>query len=160
MILPVPGAWAGDNCQAFRAIIRGTYPTPVQLREGDVWGGEIWASLGGQELLFGQFAGNDGTESGHGMMVSVRGGSYKYDFGANGSFTTEVHAVGTFPPGKIMFGYYMGAAKIAQGTGRFQSASGNIQVAGPFIGWTFDGVNFEARWNAEISGTVCNVSAP
>lgn len=160
LVLPVPSAWAGDNCQAFRALLRGAYPTPVHLRDGDTFGGGIWASLGGQELLFGQFAGNDGTETDHGMMILAKGGSYKYDFGANGTFTTEITtAVGTFPPGKIGIGYYMGTAKIARGTGRFQSASGNIQVTGPFLGW-FEGENLEVLWNAELSGTICNVSAP
>jgi hypothetical protein len=133
----------------------------VHLRDGDVWGGEIWASLGGQELLFGQFAGNDGTDSWHGMTGMGKGGSYKYDFGAAGSFTTEVtNAVWPMPPSKILFGNYQGAAKIVQGTGRFQSASGNILLAGPFLVWTFDGLNFEGRFNAEISGNVCNVTAP
>ena len=54
-------------------------------------------------------------------------------------------------------GDYKGAAKIVQGTGRFENASGNLDWAGPFIVWSPDGENFYGRFNPDIRGNICGV---
>ena len=79
----------------------------------------------------------------------------------NDSFTYEVsNAVWGFRPGKGGLGNYQGnTAAIVGGTGRFASASGNLNVAGPFLVWPDDNSLFgvSGRWNGEISGSLCGV---
>jgi hypothetical protein len=121
----------------------------------DTWGGPVYASLGG-EFLLGYMGGNDGDIAGHGVIGQARGGVYKVCFGdCTDSFTYEVsNAVFPFPPGKVGVGYYKGnTAKIVKGTGRFELASGNLNVTAPFIVWEGGG-----RGSGEISGAICGVA--
>ncbi len=157
-LLPMlgPPAQAQQACTELRALGQATLPTPHPLLPTDVWGGDVYGNLGGQ-FVTGIFSGNDGNTMGHGVTNQGRDGSYTFVFGPD-SFTIEVpHAAWPFPPGKGGLGYYRGAAKIVQGTGRFQNASGNLNWSGPFIVWTFDGENFHGRFNAEIRGNICGV---
>jgi hypothetical protein len=102
--------------------------------------------------------------SGHGTIGMGKDTIYKACFGQIGdcthSFTYEAkNAVWQYQPGKVGMGYYQAnSAKIVQGTGRFQNASGNLNVAGPFIVWTPDNGNtWLGRWNAEIKGHICGI---
>jgi hypothetical protein len=150
-----PRAQAQPACTEFRAIGQATLPTPHPLLPTDTWGGDVYGSLGG-EFLSGIFSGNDGNQSWQGAGGTGKNGSYTFVFGSD-SFTMEVHAAFGFPPGKVGLGDYKGAAKIVQGTGRFENASGNLQWAGPFIVWSPDGENFYGRFNPDIRGNICGV---
>ena len=161
-LMPAVGlrAQAQGGCTPFEAIVQGIYPSPLPLVSADdSWGGPIYASLGG-EFLAGNMSGKE-EGSGHGTTGKGTGTTYKVCFGdCTHSFTYEaVNAVWPVQPGKVGMGYYQAnSAKIVQGTGRFQYASGNLNVAGPFIVWTPDnGTTWLGRWNAEIKGHICGV---
>ena len=159
-LLPALGqrAQAQQACTPFRAVGHAALPTPHPLSPDDTWGGDVYASLGG-EFLSGIFSGNDGDTAGHGMTGMGTNGSYTFVFGTD-SFTMEVgHAAWPFPPGKVGLLDYRGQAKIVEGsgTGRFLYASGNLQWAGPAIVWSPDGENFYGRFNPEITGSICGV---
>jgi hypothetical protein len=164
-----PRAQAQQGCMEIRAINQATLPTSYQIAPDDVWGGPVYASLGG-EILIGGMSGNDGDESQHG----ARGGRFRVDlcpappFGppifpltCHDTFTYEVaNSVFGFVPGKVGLGAYKGnTAKIISGTGRFSGASGNLNVAGPYILWSDSASPFfvSGRWDGEISGNVCGV---
>ncbi len=157
-LLPAVGSrvQAQSACMEFRAVGQAILPTPHPLKPDDVWGGDAYGTLGGQ-FITGIFSGNDGIGNEHGVPGMGRDGLYTFVFGTD-SFTMVVHhATWPFPPGKVGLGYYRGTAKIMQGTGRFQNASGNLDWAGPFIVWTPDEVNYYGRYNAEIRGSICGV---
>ncbi len=161
-------ARADRGCVAFQAIVQATLPTSTPLAATDIWGGPLYGSLGG-ELLLGILSGNDGSATGHGKIGQGRGGAYTVGTGCapgplyvcTDSFTYEVsNAVWPAPPGKIGFGHYIGnTATIVSGTGRFQNASGNLNISGPFIAWEDSNspLGVYGRWNSEISGTVCGI---
>jgi len=161
-------ARADRGCVAFQAIVQATLPTSTPLAATDVWGGPLYGSLGG-EVLLGILSGNDGSTTGHGVVGQGRGGSYTVGTGCvpgnlyacTDSFTYEVsNAVWPGPPGKIGFGHYIGnTATIVRGTGRFQYASGNLNVTGPFIAWEDSNSPFGVygRFNAEMSGNICGI---
>jgi len=151
-----PRAQAQQACTEFRAIGHATLPTPHPLSDTDTWGADVWGTLGGQ-LLSGYVTGNDGNTSGHGVTGMGTNGSYTYVFGTDTIVVEIAHAAWPFPPGKAGLGYYRGAGKIVQGTGRFANASGNIDWAGPFMVWTPDGTNYQGRFNPEIRGNICGV---
>ncbi len=150
-----PRAQAQQACTEFRAVGQATLPSPHPLLPTDTWGGDVYGSLGG-EFLSGIFSGNDGNTWDHGVGSTGKSGFYTFVFGSD-TFTMEVHAAFRFAPGKVGLGEYRGAAKIVQGTGRFENASGNLDWAGPFIVWTPDGENYYGRYNAEIRGNICGV---
>ncbi len=159
-----PPAQAQPGCQSFRAIAQATLPTSTPLAATDTWGGLLYGMLGG-EFLSGVLSGNDGDETFRSHMGTGKGGAYTVGVGCapgvlyvcTDSFTYEVpNAVFPIPPGKIGFAYYIGnTAKIVGGTGRFVSASGDLNVSGPAI------VSLDVfpvgRWNVELSGQVCGV---
>ncbi len=156
-LLPSPQAQAQQACSEFRAVGQAILPTPHPMKQDDVWGGDVYGTLGG-EFLTGIFSGNDGNATAHGVTTLGTNGSYTFVFGTD-SFTMEVaHAAWPFPYGKEGLGYYRGAAKIVQGTGRFANASGNLYWSGPFIVWSPDDwVTVYGRYNAEIRGNICGV---
>ncbi len=158
---PRPQAQAQGGCTPFQALVQGSLPSPSPLVDGDTWGGEIYASLGG-EFLAGILSGKEEATR-HGTVGMGRGTTYKVCFDLVGdctdSFTYEAqNAVWPVQPGKVGVGYYQAnSAKIVQGTGRFQYAWGNLDVAGPFIVWRPEGGRPLGRWNADITGHVCGV---
>lgn len=156
-LLPAVGsrAQAQQACTPFRAVGQAALPTPHPLLPTDTWGGDVYASLGG-EFLSGIFSGNDGDQSWQGAGGTGKNGLYKFVFDSD-SFTMEVHAAFGFPPGKVGLGDYRGQGEIVQGTGRFENASGNLQWAGPFIIWSPDGEDFYGRFDPEITGNICGV---
>ena len=165
-----PEAQAQQNCPEIRGVIQGILPTSYPLAPlTDVWGGTIHVTIGG-EFLIGGLSGNDGGETQHG----ARGGRYQaylcnptlsdvllYPPKCNDSITWEVaNAVFGFVPGKVGLGAYKGnSAKLVSGTGRFLGASGNLNVAGPYILWADPKSpwGIYGRWNGELSGNICGV---
>ncbi len=77
------------------------------------------------------------------------------------TFTYEVPtSVFPNPPGHGgVMSYYGNTAKIVRGTGKFQSASGNLNVSGPAIVWADPNspIGVYGRWNPKISGNVCGI---
>jgi hypothetical protein len=154
-------AQAQGPCTEFRGIAQEILPTPVPLKPDDTWGGYVYASLGGSELLLGIVSGNDGNTRGQGVAGMGDNGSYTFVFGGGvDSFKVEIpHAVWPFPPGKIGVGYYRGNGKILQGTGRFYNASGVLDWSGPAVVWPDANSPFGiyGRFNAEVRGSICGV---
>ena len=157
---PPAGAQAQQGCTEFRAVGQATLPSPYTLviGEDNVWGGQVYGSLGG-EFLSGIFSGNDGTAYQHGVSTVGTNGTYKFVFGSD-SFTMNVsHAAWPFPPGNVGLGEYRGTAKIVQGTGRFATAAGNLEWKGPFIVFAPEtpGEMPHGHFNADITGFICGV---
>ena len=77
------------------------------------------------------------------------------------TLTFEVpNSVFPSPPGMIGLGRYNGnTARIVGGTGRFESASGNLNFTGTFIVWPDQSspIGVFGRTNAELSGNICGV---
>lgn len=171
VLLIVPGsqAQARQSCKAFHAFVQGHLPTANQFAPTDVWGGPFFANLEG-EVLQGGMSGNDGTEYPSGPVSVFRGGQYKVCLTSSpvwggpsdclDSFTYNVpRAVVIWPDGKFL-GSYQAFANIVKGTGRFASASGQLEIApGPFIVWpdTSSPFGVSGRWSDEFSGRICGV---
>lgn len=164
-------AWTQTECMPVRAVGQAYLGFETPLNQGDVWGGGMYLTLGGQEFLVGIFSGQDGTDVWNGQndrMGKGKGGAYTFAFNKQDdgsyadSFTTAVtNAVFPNAPGKVGFGYYQGAHKIASGTGRFRNASGELVVAGTYVVFPWaGGTAFGGRWNPDISGKICNVDPP
>jgi len=169
IFLPVAGSTvqANASCKSFHAFVQGNLPTTNQFAPTDTWGGPIFGNLG-TEFLQGGLSGNDGTEYPHGPVSIFKGGEYKacLTSGAawggssdcSNSFTYKAEAVVIWPAGKLL-GSYKATANVVKGTGRFASASGQLEIAGPFILWTDPNSVFgvSGRWNGEFNGRICGV---
>ena len=170
VFLVVPGSQvqAQQNCKAFHAFVQAALPTVNQFEPADTWGGPIYVSLDG-EFLQGGLSGNDGTEYPHGPVSIFKDGEYtvcltsKAEWGGpndcSDSFTFKVpQAFVIWPAGKLL-GSYKATWNIVKGTGRFKFASGQLEVAGPFILWNDANSRFgvSGRWNGEFNGRICGV---
>jgi len=169
VFLIVPGSQVqAQSCKAFHAFVQGSLPTPNQFAPTDTWGGPIFVKLDG-EFLQGGLSGNDGTEYPYGPVSIFKGGEYKLCLtsapawgGPNDcldSFTYKVpQAFVIWPAGKSL-GSYKATANVVKGTHRFASASGQLEIAGPFILWADPNSPFgvSGRWNGELSGRICGV---
>ncbi len=155
-----PKAQAQPNCPSFHALIQAELFPENPLREGDVWGGNVYAYLG-QEILLGRYSGNSGETSSRGWTNTGTTGSDVFDFGNGNAFTASAaHDVFPTPPGLMpegVGGMYRAADKIVEGTGIFRNATGNLSVSGPFVVWGFDQPLPRGRWNGEVSGSVCGI---
>lgn len=154
---------AQENCLQIRIIGQAQLPAPELLRPDiDGWGGEVVVMVTGEPTpLIGKFSGSDGNVIWRKVIGMGKDGSYKFDFAAAGSFTTHVtNAVYPITPAKLGFGYYQAEHKIAEGTGRFQNASGNLLVAGTYFAWADENSPWGVygRWNPDIIGRVCNLA--
>lgn len=162
LLFTAPVLVAQENCLQLRIIGQAQFPAPELLRPGDGWGGEVVAMVTGETTpLSGKFSGSDGTVIWRKVIGMGKDGSYKFDFGEAGTFTTHVtNAVYPITPAKLGFGYYQAAHKIAEGTGRFQNTSGNLLVAGTYFFWLDDSSpdGGYGRWNPDIMGQVCNLA--
>lgn len=168
ILLPVPGsqALAQPGCKAFHGIVQGTLPSANQFASTDTWGGPVSASLAGA-YLSGGLSGNDGTQYGQGAVSILKGGLYKVCFGSGivwggandclDSFTYEVPQAIVVWPAANWLGTYKATVNIVSGTHRFGSASGHLEVTGPFILWTDANSPFgvSGRWNGELNGSIC-----
>lgn len=171
IFLPVAGSavQAHDGCKSFHAFIQGVLPTPNRFTDTDTWGGTIFGNLG-TEFLQGGMSGNDGTEFPHGPISIFKDGSYKVCLtsattwgGASDcldSFTYKPQAVVIWPAGESLGGY-KATAKIVKGTNRFASATGHLEIEGPFTAWPDPDPNnpfgADGRWNGELNGKICGV---
>ena len=156
---------AQETCLNIRMIGQARLPAPELLRENDSWGGEVVAMITGEPgPLLGKFSGTDGDVIWRRVIGMGKDGSYRFDFGEAGTFTTHVtNAVYPITPAKLGFGYYQAAHKIAEGTGRFQYATGNLLIAGTYLAWPLGDPNdpntpWTGRWNPDISGKICNIA--
>jgi len=168
LIVCVSQAQAQQSCKALHAFVQGSAPSSNQFAPTDVWGGPFFVNLDG-EFFQGGLSGNDGIEHPHGPVSIFRGGEYKLCLtsaatwgGPNDcsdSFTYKVpRAVVIWPAGKLL-GSYKATANVVKGTGRFASASGHLEIEGPFTLWTDPNSPFgvSGRWNGEFSGRICGV---
>ena len=165
-----PQAKAQQSCMNIRGIVQATLPSSYPLApDTDVWGGPVFATLGGEPLL-GGISGNDGGESQHGgrgglyqvyLCSPDLPGAFSFPPACQDSFTYGVaNSVFGFAPGKVGLGEYKGnTAKIISGTGRFQGVSGHLNVAGPYILWNDSSSVFgvSGRWNGEFNGSICGI---
>jgi hypothetical protein len=158
-------AQSGSGCVDFRALWQAALPTPKAISPAtDVWGGPVYGMLGQDVFLADVLTGNDGQDYWHKVNGIGKGGLFvmclQYPT-CTDTFTYEVsNAAFALPPGKLGTGQYIGnSAKIIGGTGRFASASGNLNVSGPWLTWPDENSPFGAsgRFNATISGRVCGI---
>jgi len=148
LVLPtVPGseAKANQKCKVLHGFLQGGLPTPNQFAPTDTWGGPVFVNLE-DAFLQGGLSGNDGTEYLRGPGSIFKGGEYKLCLtsapawsGAadcSDSLTYKVpQAVVIWPAGNSL-GSYKAIANVVKGTNRFASASGQLEIQGPFILWT------------------------
>jgi len=154
-------ARAEPRCKSFQAIAHASLPGAT-----DEWGGPLYGSLDG-EVLLGILSGNDGVVTFRGAMGQGSGGSYTIGFDCGSDNPSECTDTLTFevpnpvfqsPPGMIGLGHYNGnTARITGGTGRFESASGNLNFTGTFFVWPDESspIGVFGRFNAELSGNIC-----
>ncbi len=160
LLLLVPAAVAhAQNCENFHAVIQAELFPDSVLREGDVWGGNVYAYLGSQ-VLIGRYSGNNGDTTSHGMANSGVG-SDAFDFGDGNTFVaTAAHSSFPTPPGwwpDMNGGSYRAADKLYSGTGIFEAASGRLAVSGPWLVWVADTGVLRGRWNGEVTGKICGL---
>jgi hypothetical protein len=171
LVLPVvPGSevQAEQKCKTIQGFVQASLPTANRFADTDVWGGPVFLNLDGA-FLQGGLSGNDGNETPRGPGSVFRGGQYKLCLTSapawggpsdcSDSFTYKVpEAVAIWPAGNTP-GSYKAIANFAKGTNRFASASGHLEVVGPFIVWDDPNSQFgvSGRWQGEISGVVCGV---
>jgi hypothetical protein len=160
-------AQAPTGCVSFEAIAQAALPSSTPLfKTFDLWGGPVYGMLGSDVIPQGALSGNDGVDTWHKTVGIGRGDSYTIctDYPiCSDTFTYEVpNAVFPAPPGQGGLMRYSGnTAKIVQGTGRFQYATGNLNVSGPAIAWPDSNpgnpIGALGRWNASLSGKVCGI---
>jgi hypothetical protein len=134
---------AQQPCMDLQALVQASLPSPYPIYQYNTWGGNVYAMLGGQ-LLQGIFSGGGEVSQSHGVNTVGKDGFYKFVFGTDSLTIQFTHAVWPFPPGKGGIGEYKGEGRIAEGTGRFANAWGNVAWSGPFIVWV-EGQNVYAR---------------
>jgi len=154
-------------CKKFQAIGQASIPTSTRLAATDRWGGPLFAKLD-DEFLLGVISGDDGIVMPHGSIGQGVDGSYTVGFGCvmgtplwvcTDTFTIRI-PLSTFDTPPPVFGdFRANSAYVLEGTGRFQTASGNLNFGGPFIVWPVAGgpPPFNGRFNAELSGNICGV---
>ncbi len=165
-------AHAEGTCQPFSALTQGsiildpsTLP-PVIVEPDFGWGGVAFAMLGkDKSYLGGWFYGKDDETASsiyHRANGKGRNGVYKFAFGTNTSDTPDTfdlqlgEAVWTVDPTAVAYaGNYKASGKLANGTGVFEGASGNLTFHGDFAVWVVDGM-LVSVWNGTLEGTLCN----
>lgn len=156
---------------AVRGLGQAMLPSVVHLHENDGWGGTMYLTLDGKEVLVGVFSGQDGEVTWHGpegLNGIGKGGTLTFAFNRQpdgtykDTFTTFV-VNGSFPSpkGQLGFGTYQGSHRIVSGTGRFANTSGNILVTGAFVWFPLAGGTQELGYfNPEVSGVLTSVAPP
>ncbi|WP_243319590.1 hypothetical protein [Geothrix sp. SG200] len=156
---------------AVRGMGQAMLPAVVHLHENDTWGGTMFLTLDGKEMLVGVFSGQDGEVTWHGpegLNGNGKGGTNTFAFNLQpdgtykDTFTTFV-VNGSFPSpkGQLGFGNYQGSHRIVSGTGRFANASGTLLLTGTFVWFPLAGGTQELGYfNPEVSGVLTNVAPP
>lgn len=154
-------------CQSFDALGQMLIPTQQPLETGHRWGGQIYIKMG-DEYLQGLISGDDGEvvrlpNTGHGKH-----GLYIIGFNctAGTPHWTCAETINIKVPNSIfgatapIYDQYQGnSAYFDGGTGRFQYATGNITLNGPYIVWNTPGgpTPRTGRFNPELKGNICGV---
>ncbi len=154
-------------CQSFEALGQMIIPTQQPLETGHRWGGQIYIKMG-DEYLQGLISGDDGQvvrqpNTGHG-----RGGLYIIGFNCTAGTphwtcaeTIRIAVPNSiFGPTAPIYDQYQGnSAYFDGGTGRFEYATGNITLNGPYIVWNTPGgpTPRTGRFNPELKGHICGV---
>lgn len=153
-------------CRSFEALGQMLIPTTRPLETGHRWGGDIYIKMG-DEYLQGLISGDDGEvvrqpNTGHG-----KGGLYLIGFNctAGTPHWTCAETLRIAVPNSIfgstapIYDQYQGnSAYFDGGTGRFQYATGNITVNGPYIVWNTGGTPPRTgRFNPELNGHICGI---
>lgn len=173
-----PAAVAQENCQEFKALTQATVvldpqTMPPALAEHFwefTWGGQVYATfmntgtyLGG--WFYGKDAADPFTPVGNDKTVGRgKNGVYMFAFGTHvgevwtitDSFDIQLEqAVWTHPAG-LFVGSYQASGKMANGTGRFEGATGNFTFHGDFGAWGEWGTpSWASVWNPALVGKVC-----
>jgi hypothetical protein len=167
LLVPVSQAKA-KKCKVFHAFEQFSLPTTNQFAPTDTWGGPVFVNLD-SDFLQGGLSGNDGTEYPHGTYSIFKGGQYKVCLtsaaswgGPNDcsdSFTYEVPRAFVIWPAGEFLGSYKAIGRIVNGTNRFASASGHLDIEGPFILWADPNSPFgvSGRGNVDLKGIICDV---
>ena len=161
-------AAAQNNCLPVRGIAKEhlldvTNPDWLGGYSGAPWVGPVQLILGNNEVLLGKVSENDGTPRATGHQD--RGGYFVFDFGTAGAFAVQTDN-SVFPPSpkyKVAFtGTFHGQGPVGTiaGTlpGRFANATGNFTISGDFLAWDLAAPLPSGRFNASISGFLCNVN--
>jgi len=158
-----------NNCVAVRGVAQEHLldfgnPDWQGGRPGDGWVGPVQLSLGNGEVLVGKVSENDGDSTPPPNGVGQgRGGSYFFDFGADGTFIVRYDnavwpAFKKYAPAAFTGNFRsQGKIDVTNGTGRFVHATGNINTDGPFIAWNMESFPPSGRFNNSITGTMCDV---
>lgn len=133
-------------------------------RPDDAWVGPVQLAVGSEDVFVGKLSEYDGEpgpsqHTGQGRDT----GSIYLDFGADGSLVARYpHAVWPTLPkfGAAFTGTFHGEATVdvSNGMGRFANATGKIVMDGPFLAWNLDQPAPSGRFNATLTGTLCNVA--
>jgi hypothetical protein len=114
------------------------------------------------QFVFGFYTSKSQNPATNGVSGKEGGVVSTLDFGALGSFKTVSDTKGVFPmpPGHAAFGGYAESAKVTEGTGNYQNASGNMNYSGSWLWWpTRTDTNWTAPgsgvWHAEANGRLC-----
>lgn len=125
------------------------------------WAGAFAGTLDGQ-FVFGYFTAKSQNPTTNGVSGKEGGVESTLDFGALGSLKTVSDTKGVFPmpPGHAAFGGYSESAKVTEGTGNYQGATGNMSYSGSWLWWpTRTDTSWTAPgsgiWHAEANGRVC-----
>lgn len=158
LVAPAQTVQAQQACPQFHALIQAELFPENPVREGDVWGGPVYAYIG-EQVLIGRYSGNSGIPSSHGVSNTGVSGSDAFDFGNGDVFiATARHDSFPMPPSLVRVGgTYRAADKLTEGKGRFQNASGNLSVSGPFVLWDLDKPLPRGRWNGVVDGSICGI---
>jgi hypothetical protein len=159
-----PAVAQSDNCQSFRVLLQANLDLTV-APPGIPWSGQVRGFLNGTEPLIGTLSYLPGSSSSHtGQAGHEANDRAKFDFGLNGIFVTQPHTA-VFPlrptvMDPFALGSYHATAKVAPdplvSSGRFVNATGNISIIGTFLVDLFSPQS-AGIWNAEITGTLCEV---
>jgi hypothetical protein len=164
---------AQEPCKSFDAVGQLNLFVENPLPDGSVWGGQVYVKMG-DEFLRGLISGEDGdvvdpnpqNNRRHGGMptpgmtflgFNCGGGTYPDVSLCNDTIHIEVpnSIFGAKGPG---FNQYQGnSAYINGGTGRFENATGNVTLSGPYINWKPAVGNRIGAYNPEFNGHICGV---
>jgi hypothetical protein len=154
-------------CTSFDALAQEVIPTSNPLETGHRWGGQIYVKMG-EEYLQGYISGDDGTvvrqpNTGHGKDgLTVIGfnctpGTPHWECTDKIFISVPNSIFGATAP--IYDRYQGNSAYFNGGTGRFEYATGNLTINGPYIVWNTPGgpTPRTGRFNPEINGRICGV---
>lgn len=162
-------AAAQNNCVPVRGIAQEhlldvTSPDWQGGYPGAPWVGPVQLIMGDNEVLVGKVSENDGTRISAHQDV---GGYFVFDFGSDGSFTVQTDN-SVFPPkpkykDASFTGTFHGQGPVGTlaqipGTGRFANGTGNFSIKGDFLAWDLTATPPSGRFNASMSGFLCNVA--